>query len=55
LFTGLPVDPDVAEFDRVWRLQRTEYLHSMALLVALLKTQDEVCTLTMSHGNSGFI
>ncbi|XP_021936228.1 CCA tRNA nucleotidyltransferase 1, mitochondrial isoform X2 [Zootermopsis nevadensis] len=39
---GLPVDPDVAEFDRVWSQQRAEYLHPVALLVALLRVQDEV-------------
>ncbi|PNF36518.1 CCA tRNA nucleotidyltransferase 1, mitochondrial [Cryptotermes secundus] len=39
---GLPVDPDVAEFDRVWCRQCARCLHPVALLAALLRNQDEV-------------
>jgi hypothetical protein len=42
LFTGLPFEPDVAEFDRVWAQQQPGFMHPVTLLVALLRNQDEV-------------
>jgi hypothetical protein len=47
LFTGLPLEPDVAEFDMVWAQQHSKCLHPVTLLVALLKNQDEVCDVTV--------
>jgi hypothetical protein len=47
LFTGLPFEPDVAEFDRVWAQQHSRFLHPVTLLVAFLRTQDEVCDVTV--------
>jgi hypothetical protein len=42
LFTGLPFEPDVAEFDRVWAQQHSGFMHPVTLLVALLRNEDEV-------------
>lgn len=41
-YIGLPFEPDVAEFDRVWAQQHSRFLHPVTLLVAFLRTQDEV-------------
>jgi len=41
-YIGLPFEPDVAEFDRVWAQQQSRFMHPVTLLVALLRNQDEV-------------
>jgi tRNA nucleotidyltransferase (CCA-adding enzyme) len=43
-YIGLPFEPDVAEFDRVWAQQQSGFLHPVTLLVALLRNQDELMT-----------
>nr|CAD7427858.1 unnamed protein product [Timema monikensis] len=44
VFTGLPENPNLVEFDKVW--QRVKHLkyHSMTLLSALFRNQEEVMT-----------
>ncbi|XP_069681906.1 CCA tRNA nucleotidyltransferase 1, mitochondrial isoform X2 [Periplaneta americana] len=39
---GLPVEPNLIEFDRVWNQQHVDRLHPITLLVALLRNQEEM-------------
>ncbi|KAJ9601542.1 hypothetical protein L9F63_000285 [Diploptera punctata] len=41
-YIGLPAQPNIKEFDRVWSLNCPEKVHPMTLLAALLTNQEEV-------------